>query len=147
MAILTLQVGRKSFSPDYRIFRLPGWILFASMKTHTNSRNSSGSSIILYVLNSLSVIGQFSPVSTPHWMHFHDQNRRFSSSEEGLYGFLELVSNFIEARTTFSTKYYNSKQFKNLKIISAHTKNTGLIWFYSHKNISNSWHNPFKTVL
>jgi hypothetical protein len=123
MAILTLQVGRKSFYPDYQIFRLPGWIfLFASMKTHTNSRNSSGSSIIIYVLNSLSVIGQFSPVSTPHWMHVHGQNRRFSSSEEGLYGFLESVSNFVEASSKFSIN--NSYYSKIFETISARAKNT-----------------------
>jgi hypothetical protein len=43
-------------------------LLFASLKTLPNSKNYSGSRIIISVPTSLSVIGRFSPVSASHWI-------------------------------------------------------------------------------
>jgi hypothetical protein len=41
--------------------------LLASMETLTNPKNVPETRIIISVLASLSVIGQFPPVSTSHW--------------------------------------------------------------------------------
>ncbi len=78
-------------------------ILLASMKNFPNDKDWSESSIIISVSTFLSVIGGFSPVSTPHWMYdksalisgpqagfrkvFLRQNHRVRKSEEGYWIF------------------------------------------------------------
>ncbi len=43
-------------------------------------------------------------------------------------GFLEFLSNFIEANKKFKIKYHNSKLFKKFETISAQTKFKDLIF-------------------
>jgi hypothetical protein len=53
----------------FKFLGCPVEILLASMKILTTFKNWPGSLIIISVLATHSVIGRFSPESTPHWMH------------------------------------------------------------------------------
>ncbi len=85
---------------------------------HTNFKKFSQSRIIIFVLAFLSVIGRFSPVSTPDWIG----NLRICTFCRRLpIWYFRLLLGFCKR---FHGDFVHKKQQKIVKTISAHSKST-----------------------
>ncbi len=139
------------------------------MKTLTNSKNCSGSHIIISVPASLSIIGQFSPLSPSYWMqqksayncpcprrlpvlYFRPQAGSCKSWSKSslqsiwtglLRWFLQFVSDFIKASRNFLLDFHHTKTAINCKNHQCLFKNCS---FDLKEIILSSWHYPFKLI-